>query len=253
MFKIMAQWISPKKSSSTVLAQDTLHTGAKGNKVDSLANLRTEPDLKAADVIQGLVLDNTNEIDIEKGLMHCGGNAALYRKLLGKFIQSNDDVLKQFQALGDDHEGKKRLAHSIKGNAGSLGLTQVYHCAVLLEQACFTSSDINASEVVDSLAVDLDIAAKKVIKQLNNQLSSTDVSESTLIEMTSIEVTEHFMVLQQAIVDYDSSAITSLETLQQVSRLQPIKAELKVLAEQLERFDFESANQLMVTIMKEFN
>ncbi len=253
MFKIMAQWISPKKSSSTVLANDTLSTGAKDNKVDSLANLRAEPDLKSADVIQGLLLDNTNEIDIEKGLMHCGGNVALYRKLLGKFIQSNDDLLQQFQALGDDHEAQKRFAHSIKGNAGSLGLTQVYHCAVLLEQACITSSVLNASEVVESLAVDLDSTAKIVIKQLNNQLSSTEISESALIEMTSMEVTEHFTVLQQAIVDYDSSAINTLETLQQVSRLQPIKAELQRLAEHLERFDFDSANQLMVTIIEEFN
>ncbi len=244
MFKIMARWISPI---------------ANNNKSDkgieaSVAEQDTFP-LKTS--AHSILPTKSNEIDTDKGLMHCQGNAELYVKLLTKFSQSQNDFYQSFKALEveQDKEAQKRLAHSIKGNAGSMGLTQVYHCAVLLEQACGQIQDndnSNENNLIESLALDLDSAAKNVIKQLNKQLFNAKKNEDAIVlnDLLSIEIVELFKVLQQAIVDYDSSAIATLKILQQVRSLQTIKADLEQLAQQLELFDFDSANQQITYIIK---
>jgi PAS domain S-box-containing protein len=252
MFKIMAQWISPSTDDN-----------------------KSDKDIDASVVEQGTLALNTSvksklptkstEIDTDKGLMHCQGNAELYVKLLTKFSQKQHDFYQSFKALevDPDNEAQKRLAHSIKGNAGSLGLTQVYHCAVLLDQACSQIQDNDKNkekskenDLIKTLALDLDSAAKKVIKQINTQLDKQlfngKVEEEAIVlnDLSSMEVVALFKVLQQAIVDYDSSAISTLETLQQVRSLQTVKADFEQLAQQLELFDFDSANQQITYIIK---
>lgn len=70
--------------------------------------------------------------------LHCvAGNQALYRKLLGKFIDQQGEApsaIEEALAAGDT-ELAHRLAHTLKGVSASLGITGVQQCATELDSA----------------------------------------------------------------------------------------------------------------------
>ncbi len=239
MFKIMANWITPK-ANNILLPSGNANISAKIKPTDSLIELPNASD----------------SIDIEKGLIHCHGNHELYKKLLVKFTQEQNNFQQQFYQAEkqEDEQVQKRLAHSIKGNAGSLGLTKVYHCAELLEQVL--SNDANDKAVVDLVST-LDKEAQKIISQLNHQLSNQLASQPSDLQLSyreasDTEVNELLEALQKTIIDYDTNAINTLKTLTNINSLQPLKNELAQLDECLENFDFSSAEPLVLKIMTRF-
>ena len=80
---------------------------------------------------------NLPGIDLARGLANVRGNARLYEKLLHKFYEQyrNTSIeLGQLIAAGA-YADAKRLTHSVKGVAGSLGAYQLYEACYQLEQA----------------------------------------------------------------------------------------------------------------------
>ncbi len=80
---------------------------------------------------------NLPGIDIEQGLLRIGGNRTLYRTLLSEFIEDhhNDDVALKEALAVDDFVLFRRLAHSLRGVAGSIGAQQLEERSGDLEQA----------------------------------------------------------------------------------------------------------------------
>jgi len=77
-------------------------------------------------------------IDVAAGLAAANGNAPLYRKLLRKFRDSGRAFAAAFQAAqaGPDPTAPTRLAHTLKGTAGTIGARALQRAAVALEKAC---------------------------------------------------------------------------------------------------------------------
>ncbi|MDQ7821302.1 MAG: response regulator [Candidatus Eremiobacteraeota bacterium] len=76
-------------------------------------------------------------IDSKGGLRRVGGNARLYRELLGKFVRDTAGVHQQIiDALGaNDRELAQRLAHTVKGTSGNIGASDVFTAAAEAENA----------------------------------------------------------------------------------------------------------------------
>ena len=73
-------------------------------------------------------------VDIALGLQRIGGNPALYRDLLLKFRNGNATVITDIRAaLIDDLELASRLAHTLAGVAGNLGINDLALAAKDLE------------------------------------------------------------------------------------------------------------------------
>ena len=74
-------------------------------------------------------------IDMDSGLKRVGGSAALYKKLLGKFIDGNYQA--QFEELlaAGNLADATSMAHTIKGVAANLSLMEVNALALQIEQA----------------------------------------------------------------------------------------------------------------------
>ncbi|MDR0905443.1 MAG: Hpt domain-containing protein [Oscillospiraceae bacterium] len=76
-----------------------------------------------------------NYIDMESGLKRVGGSEALFKKLLGKFVDGNyQDQLEALIAEGKTEEATA-MAHTIKGVAANLSLMEVNALALQIEQA----------------------------------------------------------------------------------------------------------------------
>jgi two-component system sensor histidine kinase/response regulator len=76
-------------------------------------------------------------LDIERGLDHLGGNLSSYRRMLRLFAEREPRDLKALREALAEHEGgtARRIAHTIKGTAATLGATSVATLAARLEAA----------------------------------------------------------------------------------------------------------------------
>jgi len=97
-------------------------------------------------------------LDVDLGLKHVAFNRTLYLSLLEKFLARLEEMPAQIQTAIAEGEPvvARRLAHTLRGTAGTLGASQVQERATTLEQALRhgnAAADIAAC--VDSLAASM--------------------------------------------------------------------------------------------------
>ena len=76
-------------------------------------------------------------INLDDGLKRVAGNRRLYRDLLGQFVAKQANAALRISAALESEDLKlaERIAHTVKGVAGNLGITQVQSAAQQLEKA----------------------------------------------------------------------------------------------------------------------
>lgn len=77
------------------------------------------------------------ELDYALGLKQMSGNAVIYEKLLKQFASSAEGELKKLQEhlSNGDNEKARRLVHTIKGSAGTLGASNLHERSAALEDS----------------------------------------------------------------------------------------------------------------------
>jgi PAS domain S-box-containing protein len=96
-----------------------------------------QPDEK--DSLQSLTCLNLTD-----GFQRVGGDLALYRRLLDRFLVQQGGFSEVFHSavMAEDHEQATRMAHTLKGVAGSLGAVAVSTAADALEAALRRKADL---------------------------------------------------------------------------------------------------------------
>ena len=87
--------------------------------------------------VDDITLPQIGGVDLEDGLRRVVGNKRLYRDLLLQFASKQADAPPQVSAAfkGGDRKLAERIAHTVKGVAGNLGLAQVATTAEKVEKA----------------------------------------------------------------------------------------------------------------------
>jgi PAS domain S-box-containing protein len=194
MFNTMAKWISPNHS----------------------ASLKNQPEKKESTATEALTeLPELPGIDIAAGLAVTMNNMTLYRRLLGRFYEKQQDFELQFKnAMNDqDSEATVRLAHTLKGVAGNMGMTKLQATAQLLETACKQSSD-DIGKIQENLVGELAIVLQGLAIMVGQDVPVvTDQAEKEI----NIAVIEPLLNdLYQLVLDDN---IDSIETSQKLSHL----------------------------------
>jgi len=87
--------------------------------------------------ISGIDLSGVSSdiIDIVSGIKRFGGNQNLYFKMLNKFLASADETIIKLRDSINDKDPKKAylIAHSLKGESGSIGAKSTYYHASIIE------------------------------------------------------------------------------------------------------------------------
>jgi two-component system, sensor histidine kinase and response regulator len=80
---------------------------------------------------------NIEGIDTVNGLKRVAGNKRLYRDLLNQFATKQNDADQRIKSAFDAGDTKlaERIAHTVKGVAGNIGVIKVHSCAERLERA----------------------------------------------------------------------------------------------------------------------
>ena len=107
--------------------------------------------------------DDTPCLNVEDAIENLGGDRELYFDTVGLFLE---DVTVQTANLeaslsSGDYAGARRAAHTVKGNAASLGAVRLQQAAMALEHACASGdmAAIAAARPAFVAGVDATIAA----------------------------------------------------------------------------------------------
>jgi CheY-like chemotaxis protein len=80
-------------------------------------------------------VENLDGVDVTDGLKRVAGNRTLYRNLLLKFLQSQEQAAEDIRAALAAGDGLRaeRIAHTVKGVAGSIGAKELQAAAGTIE------------------------------------------------------------------------------------------------------------------------
>ena len=193
-------------------------------------------------------------VDLKAGLATTMNNPALYRKIAARFLKSQADFAVQFaQARRDsDTSAPMRLAHTLKGNAGNIGATQLLRAAGALETAC--AQGVSAPRI-DELMVPLQAALDEVINGLRGWLGSGD-SQSSMPQAQAMSLEPMALALelkrlQMLLEDFDREAEDVVaDLLQRLQGASPA-ATLQVVAGFIDQYDFDEALKVLAGLVSD--
>jgi len=112
----------------------TLLRWAKPRPKQAVESQATHIPPKAADEV---VLPEIAGVNLADGLKRVAGNRRLYRDLLGQFAAKQGNAAVDMSAALESGDVKlaERIAHTVKGVAGNIGITEVQSSAQVLEKA----------------------------------------------------------------------------------------------------------------------
>jgi signal transduction histidine kinase/CheY-like chemotaxis protein len=215
-----------------------------------------EPSEPPAQRVEGTASQNLaclpeiDGVDMKDGLKRVGGNSRLYRELLMKFAAKHSDAgLQVSDALhiGDRNAGE-RIAHTVKGVAGNIGIKPVQFAAEKLEKAIRESDP-----AVDTMLQDFTSVLRAQIDAIEQALPL----ETLVLEIepkksfdpiaASLEITR----LRSQLKASDGDSEETFRTLQSILTSQVEKARLDALGADISNFDFSGAMLKLDEIVRE--
>ena len=191
-------------------------------------------------------------VDSAAGLTIVQGNLRLYRRLLLKFRDQQRDFEHQFRIAQADSDpnAASRMAHTLKGVAGNLGIKGVQAAALKLEKTCREGG------------ADMDEPLVTVVAELQRVLAGLDTLDTTpqgiatgvppLLDLSS--VVPLLRELHHLVATDNIRAIDIME------RLMPLLAghaglasQLEHIATALEGYDFDQALVALQALAGELN
>ena len=215
MFSVLARWVKPVDSSTDA--------GVHGGN-DHAGAVETLPQLPG--------------VDTEAGLSVMRGNVSLYRKLLCRFAQQQQDFKFQFQSAreGDDSEAATRLAHSLKGVAANLGMWEVRQAAALLESVSKTGEG-DLQEATDGVTLQL----QRVLRGLR-VLGCDGIAEPGGVDDKDLPKADPLMrELLALLADDNIKAVDVARRLAELLKDTEHEPQMNKLIRSIESYDFDFA------------
>ena len=152
----------------------TLLRWAKPRPGKAVASQPRPAPAEAADEVLLPEIAGVNQGD---GLKRVAGNRRLYRDLLGQFAAKQGDAAAQISAAleSGDRQLAERIAHTVKGVAGNIGITQIQSAAQKLEKA-IREQESGVTGLLDDFARLMSAQAQAIAQALRDtQPASTEV------------------------------------------------------------------------------
>ena len=203
----------------------------------------------AAAAATEIALPEIEEIDVADGLKRVAGNKRLYRSLLEQFAAKQCDAGKQIgEALRNgDRERAERIAHTLKGIAGNIGIGLVQAMAGKLEKA-IRDGDASA----DSLVADLGVVLDPLVIRLQTALANAAPTAAPLTDFDAGRAGAAMARLKSLIEDSDGDAADAVEEFATAIVGRVDAASLDALRDSIANFDFDAARSRLDEITREF-
>ncbi len=181
-------------------------------------------------------------IDTATGVMRVGGNKTLYLTLLSKFYNSNKIIDEEIRGAvkKNDKEAAVRLAHTVKGVAGNLGISGLAEDAAKLE-SFFLKSDMSESgDMINRFAGSLNA----VLQELDVWMKTRQKPESTGDEDGVLDTARLWTLLgelKELVSDSDFNSSKKIKEVLSLPGIASLKNELLELEEHIDNFGYDEA------------
>jgi two-component system, sensor histidine kinase and response regulator len=196
---------------------------------------------------QPLRLNQVSGLDVELGLRRVMGKVDLYRSLLRKFVDSHggfaDDMA---QAMArDDWATAERLAHTLKGVAGTVGATALQEQAQSLEAVikAVASTDI-IEEALAQVVSHLRLLIEGIQASLDEAPRAAPFDIVSQVSIDSVKLRRVCQDLARLLREQDASASAMLHTHAAMLRA-AFQTDYTNLETGVRNFDFEAALQAL--------
>jgi len=220
MFNTIAEWVTPANPTEGGVAVEVVEEDAAVSDSDALPSLPG--------------------IDTQAGLATTMNNMKLYRKLLGKFRDSQQDFEAQFRAAqaDDDPIAPERTAHTLKGVAGNIGAKAVQEAAKELEFAC---KEERTAEEIDQLLEAVNAELAPVVAGLAAIDQVQGGKKATTGTADPEKVKELLSKLRELLEEDDADSGEVLDELVELPGMEAHRSALEKLSKAIEAYDFEEA------------
>ena len=212
---------------------------------------------RPAERSEDTILPEIPGVDIAAGLERVAGNTRLYRDLLTQFVEKQGDAASQISAAieSGNPERAERIAHTVKGVAGNIGIESVFTAADKLERAIRERSSGIGSSVAE-FAHSLASGIQKIRRALNESFTSRPAkgrSPATFDSQAASAALARLRILLEA---SDGDAVDALVAVEDalggaIDREQ-MNEQLNALGKAVNDFDFEAALSTLDEITEKY-
>jgi HPt (histidine-containing phosphotransfer) domain-containing protein len=199
-----------------------------------------EPRPVAAKAIDEVALPPIAGVNIAEGLNRVAGNRRLYRDLLSQFAAKQAGAATEIAAAIDsaDRQTAERIAHTVKGVAGNLGITDVHTAAQKLEKAIRENQN-SVNALLDQFAITLRVHVAAISEVLNIAASESPAGPAEPFDPErASQAVQHLRTLLEA---SDADASEAFRDLQVAVAAVVEKSSLDALNDTINNFEFEQA------------
>jgi two-component system sensor histidine kinase/response regulator len=188
-------------------------------------------------------------IDIENGLSRVGGNKKLYAELLEKLYKNNVNVVSEIKTAVQNHEKELsvRLAHTVKGVAGNLGVVELNKAAAELEAELKKDAPV----AIERTIAKFDSQLQKVLHEIGDWISAkkSDVIADDNAELDTSILKQMLDELKRLLEDNDPEAKNKIDEINHIPGVGSIRNSLREITERIHNYEFDEAiekfNQLI--------
>jgi HPt (histidine-containing phosphotransfer) domain-containing protein len=182
-------------------------------------------------------------ISIKSGISKVGGNKKLYRKLLGKFLESNVNTVERIRNALDkgDTEVAARLAHTVKGVAGNLGANDLFSIAAALEKATKKGETESLGSLIENFRSHLDVVMDSIQTLKEGEPEGKEKEEPIDVNIVKPLLKEITELLESDLME----AVNRLEALRKHLEYSEVHEQFKRLEKRMEGFDTDKAKEIL--------
>jgi two-component system sensor histidine kinase/response regulator len=187
-------------------------------------------------------------VKIAEGLNRVAGNKKLYRDLLIQFASRQADAAAQIAAAlnSEDYKIAERIAHTVKGVAGNLGITEVQAAAQDLEKAIRESPNSTVS-TLERFGILMHSHVTSIRKALETELANKPAEESST-EFDADRAARAITRLRELLDASDGDALQIVPEVVKAVRGVANPKDLEALQEAMNDFDFDGARARLNSI-----
>ena len=208
--------------------------------------------IRAADGEDQDILPEIEGVDVADGLERVARNKRLYRDLLTKFVAKQESIVQGIiEALASgDRSQAERLAHSLKGAAGNLGIKRVFQSAGSLERA-IRSSQTGLEDLIRNLASVMNRQVQ-IIRSALLASSATAGKQPEVRPADPAKVMAAMTRLRELLEVNDADSSEVYATLAGLLRGAVDPSRLEALEEAVKSYDFQTALIRLDEISKQY-
>jgi PAS domain S-box-containing protein len=216
-------------------AKPAVHANATGDKTVTRIN--------------DVILPEIDGIDLVGGLKRVNGNKRLYRDLLMQFAAKHSEVNSQILAAIDsgDNVLVERIAHTVKGVAGNLGVGNVFSVADKLERAV-RERDATVPATAEAFTLELSRQIQAIHLAFPGAEPEIEGTSGCDPRTVSAAITHLRALLESS----DGDALEAFVALEAVLAGSCDTVRLNALRTSINEFDFEGALFKLVDIAKDY-